>query len=698
MRSRSAPAAAATLLATLALAALATTLAAQRGASVHGVPPNHAIDYITLWAFASLAVLGLLVAVLKPGNILWLLASGTAFCNALATATFEYAIFAIYRHPGAAGGGLATWLAVWTWLPTTITAPLVLLTYPTGRLLSRQWRTVVGAMLAYFVAETLITAFVPVAYTSGSAGGGPNIVNPLGISWLDGFGRNLEVVVFPPAVLYAALGLTALVIRYRRAAGDERQQIKWLGYAGVLYALQFLLTLIDNFTGGRVTGLTAVAAIVNVISVVAFPVAVGIGLLRYRLFDIDVVISRTLVYGALAVFITGVYVGFVVGLGSLLGGAGKPNLGLSILATTVVAVAFQPLRERLQHLANRLVYGHRASPYEVLSEFSRQAASSYAGEEALLRLAQVLAEGTGAEQAAVYLGDRQVAVYPPNADGAAGEERSLGVWHQGRLLGRLVVRKRRGETLTPLEEKLLADLANQAGLVLSNVGLTADLRSRLEELRASRQRLVRAQDEERRRLERNLHDGAQQHLVALKIRLGLAETLAAKDPEKLRPLLDDLQLEVDAALATMRDLAQGIYPPLLAERGLKEALEAQARRATVPVTIEAQGLGRYPQDVEAAVYFCCLEALQNVQKYARARSATVRIEQANGLLSFEVSDDGVGFDPGRASSGSGLTNLRDRLDALGGDLIVRSAPGAGTTLGGRVRLAPSRREAVGAEL
>jgi signal transduction histidine kinase len=258
------------------------------------------------------------------------------------------------------------------------------------------------------------------------------------------------------------------------------------------------------------------------------------------------------------------------------------------------------------------------------------------------------------------------------------------VRHQGELLGALTVSKRHGESLTPVEEKLLADLAAQAGLVLKNVGLTADLEARLEELRASRQRLVAAQDDERRHLERNLHDGAQQNLVAIKVKLGLAEMMSSKDPEKARELISSLKADTDEALETLRDLARGIYPPLLADKGLVAALESQARKATVPVTVEGDGVGRYPQEIEAAVYFCVLEALQNVQKYAGATSAAVRLSDVGGQLYFQVHDDGAGFDQGSVVKGAGLTNMDDRLDALGGDLSITSEVGRFTQASGSI--------------
>jgi len=440
---------------------------------------------------------------------------------------------------------------------------------------------------------------------------------------------------------------------------------------------------------------------VGVLGLVLVPVAAAIAVLKYRLYDIDVVISRTLVYGALAAFITAVYVGIVVGIGTLIGSGGQPNLALSIVATAVVAVAFQPVRERLQKVANRLVYGKRATPYEVLSQFSERVAESYAASDVLPRMARVLAEGTGAAHAAVWLRSgsmlRQAALWPKGSEPAepsrmvgdslpqmVGTDRAVEVRHQGELLGALTVNKRQGESLTPVEEKLLDDLASQAGLVLKNVGLTDELLLRLEELRASRQRLVAAQDEERRRLERNLHDGAQQNLVALKVKLGLAEMFVDKDPARAKATLAELKADTDEALETLRDLARGIYPPLLADKGLYAALESQARKATIPVEVQADGIDRYPQDVEAAVYFCCLEALQNVQKYAKATRAIVHLAERDGDLIFEVEDDGKGFDPATAKRGSGMTNMADRLDALGGGVEVDSALGRGTQLRGHV--------------
>jgi signal transduction histidine kinase len=213
--------------------------------------------------------------------------------------------------------------------------------------------------------------------------------------------------------------------------------------------------------------------------------------------------------------------------------------------------------------------------------------------------------------------------------------------------------------------------------VLRNVRL-------IEELKASRQRLVAAQDEERRRLERNLHDGAQQQLVALSVKVRLAQQLTARDPDGATAMLEDVQKDTTDALENLRQLARGIYPPLLADKGLATALEAQVRRAPLPVQIRDGGVGRFGQDVEAAVYFSCLEALQNVAKYAEATNAEIVLANGDGMLRFEVRDDGVGFDPARTGYGTGLQGIADRLAALEGSIEIHSAPGRGTTVIGHI--------------
>ena len=282
-------------------------------------------------------------------------------------------------------------------------------------------------------------------------------------------------------------------------------------------------------------------------------------------------------------------------------------------------------------------------------------------DEALTRLADAIAAGLDAKLDEVV---RAPAVPKPTE---RLPDESVSVRHQGGLLGAVSIEKKPGES----------DFGSQVGLVRRNVALIADLR-------ASRQRIVASQDDERRKLERNLHDGAQQQLAALAVKLRLAESLAERDPSATKTMLTDLRTETGEALESLRDLARGIYPPLLADEGLAAALESQARKGSVPTEVRSEGIGRYPPDVESAVYFCALEALNNVAKYAGATRAEVRLAQADGELTFEVSDDGDGFDPAQTGYGTGLQAMADRLDAIGGTLKVHSQPGKGAQVTGRV--------------
>ena len=648
------------------------------------------------------AIAGALIVTRQPKNPIGWLLMFIGLSGLLNSAAQDYSVLAnTVRRKTLVGGTFAAWLGSWLFLPgITLLVTLVLLLFPDGHLPSPRWRPVAWVSTATVVVGSLGLAVGALPRSSSfkvDSGGVITSSSRLADT------QALGIFAFAMGLVCVA----ALVVRFRRSRGQERQQLKWFTYGGVLFATGLAVS-VGTVIGPGQNSPPDWASTFEQLTSAAIPVAIAIAVLKYRLYDIDVVISRTLVYGSLAAFITAVYVGIVVGVGTLIGSRGQPNLALSIIATAIVAVGFPPVRERLQKVANRLVYGRRATPYEVLAQFSERVAETYAADEALPKMARVLAEGTGAEHATVWLRTGAVlhpaAVWPGPLHGNGsslslaergiaiatgrdlpaiqGEDRAVAVQHQGELLGALTVSKRQGESLSPIEEKLLDDLAHQAGLVMKNVGLTAELLQRFEDLRASRQRLVAAQDEERRRLERNLHDGAQQNLVALRVKLGLVEMLVEKDPARTKQTLAELKADTDEALETLRDLARGIYPPLLADQGLVAALESQARKATLSVEVEASGVGRYPQEVEAAVYFCCLEALQNVQKYAAAQTAVIKLDGTAGGLAFEVTDDGQGFDDLSVRRGAGLTNMTDRIDALGGRLEVTSTPQRGTRIQG----------------
>jgi signal transduction histidine kinase len=512
-----------------------------------------------------------------------------------------------------------------------------------------------------------------------------------------GTSRTIAIIIYF-GLLIPAAGVLGQAYRYRRSHdGLERQQSRLIFWTMVPAVVVSLIVLTRTghssaFTGFENRPIDIVPVnLFRVFQVVfaVIPLALFIGILRFRLWNIDRVISRTLLYGMLAGFVSVVYVGVVIGLGRVLGVQQHGNIGLSIVATGLIALAFEPVKERMDKLANRLVYGSRATPYEVLSELSVRMAEVDVPEALLSRLARLLGEGVGARRTDVwlYIGDeaRPAASWPTGSETEPMEHATavVPVDHQGELLGALAISKAGNAQLSPTEAKLLSDVGAQAGLVLRNVRLTAELMARLEELKASRHRLVAAQDEARRRLERNLHDGAQQQLVALKVQLGLAERLASSGQD-ITEMLQELGEGVTEALENLRDLARGIYPPLLAAEGLPPAIAAQGRKTPFELSIDADGIGRYPLEVEGAVYFCCLEAFQNTTKYAEAQHVTVTLRDGDGMLRFRVEDDGRGFDAATVTRGSGTQNITDRVEALDGTVTLTSTPGQGTVLSGEI--------------
>jgi signal transduction histidine kinase len=567
------------------------------------------------------------------------------------------------------------------WVPFIGISGYLLLLFPDGRLPSPRWR---WFSWTCGVALSLVVVFIWFFPGDFADSGFPGIENPLGIDALAPFVDGPFTLLLFAAPLLVVGGFVSLVGRMRRTTDDVvRHQIRWLAYAASVMAVFFVMSFLpgldnDDAWGGWIQT-------VGAMSFMLIPVAIGIAILRYRLYDIDVVIRKTLVFAVMAAVIAVVYVGLVVGVGALVGSRGSPIL--SALAAAIVALVFQPVRARARRLADRIVFGKRSTPYEVMAEFGEQLAGTYAANDVLERTARVLAEGVGAQRADVRLavgGDmRSVATWPSGAGGAP-DDFVAEVRHQGEVLGALAVSMPPSDPIDPTREQLVQDLASQAGLVLRNERLTGQLRARLVDLKAAQKRLVAAQDQERRKLERNIHDGAQQQLVALQVRHRLAEQLIDRDPATAKQMLGELQKDTAQALDDLRDLARGIYPPLLADEGLLAALEAQARRAPLPVTVRSDGFRRYPQDVETAVYFSVLEALQNVTKHAGATSVEVSLDDQTEAVRFTVRDDGRGFDPSGTGYGTGLQGIADRLGAVEGRLEIESAPGRGTVVAGTI--------------
>jgi len=626
----------------------------------------------------SFPAVGFFVLARRPDALLAWLMVGMGVAVAILGPFQAYGFYAIER--GLPYAPLAFAIGGPGWVPFIAISGFLLLLFPDGHLPSPRWR-----WFAWLCGIGMTLVFLAIWFYPGdfADSGHPEIRNPIGIEALRPVLDVFGVLLFSAPLLVVG-GFVSLVVRTRRTTDDVvRHQIRWLTYAASVMALFFVFSFLP--LAGNDEGWGGAIQTIGAMSFMLIPVATGLAILRYRLYDIDVVIRKTVVIAIVVAFIALVYVGVVAGVGALVGSTGSPLL--SALAAGIVALVFQPVRARARRFADRIVYGKRATPYEVVATFGDQLAGTYSSDDVLPRLARVLGEGVGADRAEVrMLVDeelRTVATWPPDAPGAS-DDLVVEVRHQGQVLGALAVAMPASDPIDQTREQLVRDLAAQAGLVLRNERLTQQLRARLADLQAAQKRLVTAQDGERRRLERNIHDGAQQQLVALQVRQRLVEQLIDRDPAKAKEMVSALQIDTGAALDDLRDLARGIYPPLLADKGLVAALEAQARKSPIPVRVEADGVDRLPQDIEAAVYFSVLEGLQNVAKYAQATSASVSFERSNGELRFRVHDDGRGFDPSETGYGTGLQGIADRLGALDGRVEITSTPGAGATLSGSV--------------
>ncbi|MEO7804837.1 MAG: histidine kinase [Actinomycetota bacterium] len=397
-------------------------------------------------------------------------------------------------------------------------------------------------------------------------------------------------------------------------------------------------------------------------------------------------------------FLGAVFVGVAAGSSQL--GAGRPHLGISIAAIALVAWALEPLKRTSQRFARGIVYRTTTPPPEVITDFTDRIARYHAGEEVPLEMARILAAALKADNVAVWLwiggGLTRVASHPKvgpvQLPGPAEIDPTglIEIRHGQDLLGAFEI-DQDGRPFSPQQREMLENLASVASIVLRNVRLRADLQSMVDDvvqdsaaLTAARRRLVKAQDAERRALERNIHDGAQQHLTALGIKIALAKILIPRDPPRGRKAVADAQAMNDGVLGSIAELTQGLYPKELVASGVTAALESTATR--LPMSVRVHGTDqRYPAEVEAAIYFTCLEALQNAAKHAKASSVRIHVKETDGSIGFTVADDGAGFDVSSAR-GAGLQNMADRMRALQGSFEIDSRAGVGTVLSGRLPL------------
>ncbi|MCV7255384.1 GAF domain-containing sensor histidine kinase [Mycobacterium hackensackense] len=623
------------------------------------------------------AAAGALIVTKRPNNPFGWLFCGASLAAAVTTLGNEYAVHALLvQNSRVPGGEWVLWLANWSWVLYLGIIPAVLLLFPDGKLLSRRWAPALA--LAVVATSALLVTQILRPGTMVESGSLATVNNLVGIqrsqAALDSVGLAARTLLD----VAIAVGVLSLLLRFRRARGDERLQLKWLASVAVFLPVTLLLTYVAPGVPSTLAFKLHVALLIGTITV---------AVLKYRLYDIDVILNRSLVYATLTVLVLGIYVAVVAAAGAVL--QAQAGLVPSLIATGVVAAAFSPLRDRLQSGVNRLLYGGRDEPYEVLSRLGQRLESTLAVDEVLPGLVETVAQTFKLPYAAVAVpgpgspGDdaefgamKTVASYGQEAPVVL----RLPLQYQGAPVGVLELAARSGdEGFTPADRRLLTDIARQAGVATHAVALTAALQ-------ASRERLVAAREEERRRLRRDLHDGLGPTLTAVALQIDATRNMLRSDPAAADELLKELRAEVKSSIDGIRRLVYDLRPPALDELGLVRALREQAagfvragngRLDGLHVTVEAPGgLPSLPAAVEVAAYRIGAEAVTNVARHAKASHCELRLT-VNGALEVQVTDDGIGAGASWRP-GVGLASMRERAAELGGTLSVEPSASNGT--------------------
>src|SRR5215204_301819 len=655
-------------------------------AGMLGARPGSGFAVLTGVLSLAFPTVGALIASRLPANPIGWIFCGMGLLYTAGRFTGAYADYALNENFAFPGGEYTAWFSSCLWFATLTLGVFLVLLFPDGHLPSRWWRIVAWAAILGVALAVLGFGFMPDKLIVTH----PYVDNPFGVIGVIGGLTTYELFGasrFLGMTLLLTSSLAALfspILRLRHTRGNERQQIKWFLFAAVpltlflgLFELSLIITnLTYDFliriadivscrcpSHPRTSGQALKAIqLVALLALLFVPIVTYIAILRHRLYDIDVVINRTLVYGALSACVIGIYVLAVAALGALFQAQG--NLGVSLLATGLVAVLFQPLRSRLQHSVNRLMYGERDDPYAVISRLGKRLEATLAPEAVLPTVVETIAQALKLPYSATLLkeseGFRTAAAY----GSPRGEPETLPLVYQREEIGRLVLSPRSpGEGFSDADRSLLEDLARQAEVAVHALRLTSDLQH-------SRERLVTTREEERRRLRRDLHDGLGAQLAGLNVQAGTLRRLIPRDPDAAEELVVELRDELRSAIADIRHLVYDLRPPALDDLGLAEALRRLAERygsegEHLHVSVEApEDLPGLPAAVEVAVYLITQEALTNVVRHAQARTSVVRLA-VNEDVALEIVDDGVGI-PAERSAGVGLSSMHERASELAG--------------------------------
>jgi two-component system, NarL family, sensor kinase len=629
-------------------------------------PTLEELDYYPF--LAACAIVGSLIVAHRPRNpVGWLLATG-ALAFTLMAFSGHYALYGLETRPGSLPSARwIGWPQTWLWIPGAAMIYLLLpLYFPTGELLSPRWRWLVRGIVLLMGTGILIGATTPGQEFIQVQNDEGTLTNPLGVAWArdrvpDAAVSAAEMLI--PLVLVACLGAAtvSMFLRLRRSRGIERQQMKW-------FALVVAVLTVFAFAPRVYEPVSLITGAV----LIGIPVTVGIAIIRHDLYDIDIILNRALVYGTLTACVAAGYVVIVGGLGFVL--HERFSALVSLLAAGVIAVLFQPLREVVQRRVNQMLYGERDDPYRVLTRLGHRLESTLTPDAVLPGIVETIQHALRLPYAAIALKQGDELVIAAASGVPAADAPRLPLVYGNETVGELLLAPRRpGESFTATDLRLLSDLARQIGVAAHAVRLTDDLQR-------SRERLVTAREEERRRLRRDLHDGLGPALASFTLQAEAARDLLRSDPDEADSLLGALVDELQAATADIRRLVYELRPPALDDLGLVPAIRAYAARfdrTELRVTVEAtEPMPGLPAAVEVAAYRIVQEALTNVVKHARATSATIGL-RVNGGLVVTVEDDGIGiadvYEPG-----VGLGSMRERAEELGGTLLVERMRDGGT--------------------
>ena len=566
---------------------------------------------------------------------------------------------------------------------------LIVLLFPDGKFLSPGWRKLAWTAIVALLILLLLQAVEPGPVDPYTL---PTRPNPLGVdASLWGFLKPLMWITFSILLLCYGAAFISLIIRLRNSSGDVRQQIKWLTFPVGLVGIFFLLFTIGIVVRASEVIQGAILAF-GQFAVAGIVIAIAFAIFKYHLYDIDIIINRTLVYGALTVSVVLIYILIVGGLGTFF--QAQDNLVIALLATGMVAVLFQPLREWLQRRVNKLIYGERDDPIEALSRLGKQMELALSSDQVLPMLVKTIAQTLKLPFVGITSKGQRDITFGQESDNPV----SFPFTFQGETTGVLLASPRSpSETFSSAETRLLQNLARQAGAAVRNAQLTADLQR-------SRQNIITAREEERHRLRRDLHDGIGPTMAGLTLKLDAAKDLVlsglesgqTKELEEAVQLLGELKAQTQETVQNIRHIVHALRPPSLDVLGLIPALQAHFGQVVSPRSLAIQ-MNTSPPDfprlsaaVEVAVYRIILEAVTNVIHHAGAGTCDVLLAIENGDLKIEIKDNGVGLPKGY-NRGIGLDSMRERADELGGRLELSSSS-QGTRVYAQIPISLTRNE------